>query len=117
MSDDVFEGLDPIKDVPIAPAHGIAAIALSMALKYHNMTVIKDGAMYQQYKLEGKNMRPMDLDLVFETSMKIELYLLSSSKRIAGIVIDALEFGVKDDEHPPQTDDPRMPEKDPDASA
>jgi hypothetical protein len=36
--------LEPLKDTPIAPAHGIAALALNMALKWHDMSLVKDGA-------------------------------------------------------------------------
>ena len=53
-----FKALEPLKETPIGTVHGIAAIALSMALKYHDVTIIKDGAMYQQYKgTEHKRLR------------------------------------------------------------
>jgi hypothetical protein len=55
MTDD-FKELEPLKDTPIAPAHGIAAIALNMALKYHDINTVQDGLLYQQYKLEGKKL-------------------------------------------------------------
>lgn len=41
-------------DVAVAPAQGIAAIALTMAMKYHDINTVQDGALYQQYKLEGE---------------------------------------------------------------
>ena len=82
---------------PVAPAPGIAALALDMAMKYHDMTVVKDGALYQQYKLEGKNIRELHLDVVFETAIKIEAFLLSASDRIAKLVVDAIEFAVEDE--------------------
>ena len=84
-----FEGLEPLKDTPVAPAHGIAAIALNMAMKYHDICTVKDGAMYQQYKLEGKNLREINIDNVFETAIKID--------------IDVLETAVED-EPKPETD-------------
>lgn len=90
--------LDPIKDVPISTAHGIAAVALHMALKYHDSTLVKDGALYQQYKLQGVNMRELDLNTVFETAIKIERHLLAGSERIASMVVDALEIAVEQDE-------------------
>ena len=99
-----FEGLEPLKDTPIAPAHGIAAIALSMALKYHDTTVVKDGTMYQQYKLEGRNMPVLHLDMVFETAIQIELHLLASSQRIAKVIVDALEV------HVDERDDQALPD-------
>jgi hypothetical protein len=84
-----------LKDTTIAPAHGIAAIALSMAMKYHEINTVQDGALYQQYKIEGKNMVPLHLDMVFETAMRIERHLLASSDRIADIVVEALEAGIE----------------------
>lgn len=93
-----FKELEPhLGNTPVAPAHGIAAIALTMALKYHDTTMIKDGALYQQYKLEGKNIRPLILDEVFETAIRIEMHLLGSSDRIAKLIVDALEVRVEDD--------------------
>lgn len=93
----VFKGLEAMKDTPIAPAHGIAAIALNMAMKYHDITTIKDGTLYQQYKLEGKNFQELHLDVVFETAIKIEVHLLGASDRIAKLVVDAVVELVEDD--------------------
>ncbi len=90
--------LAPIKDAPLAPSHGIAAMALSMALKYHDIAIIKDGTMYQQYKLEGRNMREIHLDIVFETAMQMESWLIGSSDRIAKIVVDAINFEPGEEE-------------------
>lgn len=98
VSENAFKGLEPLKDTPIAPAHGIAAIALNMAMKYHNIGMVKDGALYQQYKLEGKNIVPLHLDMVFETAIKIEAWLLGSSDRIAKLIVDALEVRVENDD-------------------
>jgi hypothetical protein len=97
-----FKGLEPIQDAPVSTTTGIAAIALNMALKYHDTTMIKDGAMYQQYKLEGRNIRGLNLDMVFETAIQIETHLLGASDRIAGLVVDALTAGVagESDENP-----------------
>src|SRR5215471_3801125 len=91
-----FRELDPIGDTPVAPAHGIAAIALSMALKYHDISPVQDGELYQQYKLEGKNMTPLHLDHIFETALRMEAYLLGASERIAKVIVDALEIAVED---------------------
>ncbi len=89
---------DALPDTPVAPAHGIAAIALSMAMKYHDIATIQDGTLYQQYKLEGRNMIPLHLDMVFETAIQIEIHLLGSSSRIAKVVVDAIAFGIEDDD-------------------
>ena len=92
---DAFKELAPIADTPIAPAHGIAAIALNMAMKYHDSSTIKDGTLYQQYKLEGRNLREIHIDMVFETAIQIEKHLLGSSDRIAKLIVDALEVRVE----------------------
>lgn len=98
-----FADLEPIKQVPVAPAHGIAAIALNMALKFHDINTVQDGVLYQQYKMEGKNIHGLHLDHVFETAMRIEGFLLGASERIAKLVIDVV-----------MRDDPAdMPEHDP----
>jgi hypothetical protein len=103
-ADDLAEPFTEIADkmggAPVAPAHGVAAIALSMAMKYHDIATVKDGALYQQYKLEGKNMTPLHLDMVFETAIQIERHLLGSSDRIANLIVDALEFKEEGDDAP-----------------
>ena len=93
MTDDVkpFEELQPLGDAPIAPAHAIASIALSLALKYHDINTVQEGALYQQYKLEGRNLNNLHLDMVFDTATKMEAWLLASSERIAKIVVDAID--------------------------
>lgn len=108
VNKEASELIDPFKeavaaapDTKVAPAHGIAAIALSMAMKYHDMGMVKDGALYQQYKLEGRNLRTLGLADVFETAIKIEAHLLGSSDRIAKLIVDALEVSVAEDEKAP----------------
>jgi hypothetical protein len=87
---DPFKAIEAIGDTKVAPAHGIAAVALSLAMKYHDIATIKDGVMYQQYKMEGRNIREIHLDHVFETAIKIEAFLLGASERIASLVVDAI---------------------------
>lgn len=102
---DEFKPLvDHAPGTAVAPAHGIAALALSIAVKYHDMGMIKDGVLYQQYKMEGRNIHTLGLEEVFETAIKIEKHLLGSSDRIAKVIIDALEVKVEDD--PPADDEP-----------
>lgn len=78
------------KDLPIGVAHGIAAIALQMAIKYHDIGTVQDGTLYQQYKLEGKELIPLNLAMVFETAIQIERHLLGASDRIATLVVEAV---------------------------
>ena len=96
-----FKELDPIKEAPVSTAVGISAIALNMALKYHDMGMIKDGQLYQQYKLEGRNIETIHLSHVFETAIQMEEFLLGSSDRIAKLVVDALVIEVEEDEVAP----------------
>lgn len=102
-TDDDFKALEPISKLPIAPAHVIASLALNMAMKYHDINIVRDGTLYQQYKLEGRNMQNLDLDLVFETAIKIEAHLLRSSERIAQMLIEAIQVEVVDDQ--PKTEE------------
>jgi hypothetical protein len=107
MSDDIkpneiadpFTELAPhLGNTPVASAHAIAAIALSMSMKYHDIQTVKDGALYQQYKLEGKNFRELHIDHVFETAERIEFWLLGASERIAKLIMDAVVDVVDDKE-------------------
>ncbi len=82
--------------MPVAPAHGIAAIALSLAMKYHDIGTVQDGTMYQQLKLEGKNLQPLTLDAVLETAAQMEAWLLASNERIAALVVDAIASGAEE---------------------
>ena len=93
----------PLGKTPVAPAHAVAAIALTMALKYHDIATVQDGALYQQYKLEGRNMVNLHLDMVFETAILMEAHLLGSSARIAKLIVDAIAVNLdeEDGEHDP----------------
>ncbi len=97
MDDDMID-LEPIKESPVTPAVGIGALALNFALKYHNINTVQDGTLYQQYKLEGKNMSALHLNDVFETAIAMEKHLLATSDRIAAIVVDAISSGDREDE-------------------
>ena len=74
---------------PIGPMVGISAMALNMALKFHDINTIQDGQLYQQYKLEGKNMRGLHLDMVFETAIRMETHLVAANKRVAKMIVAA----------------------------
>lgn len=87
-----------LPDAPIPPMIGIGAVSLQMALQYHDINTVQDGALYQQYKLEGKNFQGLHLDMVFDTAKLIEQHLMGTSDRIAGMVIDTLVVGMKNEE-------------------
>ena len=104
-----IEGLD--KDTPIPPAIGIGALALNFALKYYDIGTVQDGTLYQQLKLEGRNLPQLHLDMVFETARRMEQHLLATSDRIAAIVIDALEYGAAHDDPEPEPEAPTSPRR------
>jgi len=85
---DALEGMpEEVHNAQIGPCIGVAAIALNMAMKYHDIATIQDGTLYQQYKLEGRNMMPLDMSMVFHTAMQIEAYLIAANKRVAKLLV------------------------------
>lgn len=96
MSDNELLDLPGLSEVSLAPAHGIAALALNFALKFWDIATVQDGTLYQQYKLEGRNMKPIELTDVLDVARRIEVHMLSSSQRIAGLVIDAIAYEDRD---------------------
>jgi hypothetical protein len=85
----VFE-LEEIKDAPLSQSHAIASLALNFAMKYADMTLVKDGALYQQYKLEGRNVETIHLDWVLGVAKQIEAHLMSAPGRLAPLVCDMI---------------------------
>lgn len=80
---------DEVQNAPIGPTIGVAAIALNMALKYYDINTVQEGTLYQQYKLEGRNMPGLHLDMVFEAAMRIEEHLIGGNKRVAMLMVVA----------------------------
>lgn len=91
------EVADTLGNAPISAPRGIAAMALSMAMKYHDVATIKDGVMYQQMKMEGKNIMPIHLDHVLETAERLEMWLVGADERFAKMIVEAIEFKIEDD--------------------
>ncbi len=85
-----------LHDTKISPQVGLSALALNMALKYHGINTVSDGALYQQYKLEGKNMQPLHMDMVFETAIQIEKHLLNAPSRLALMVLEVVSEDITD---------------------
>lgn len=84
-------------DTPMSPACAVASMALTMALKYHDMQMIPDGATYQQYKLEGRNMRNIGLTDVFETAVQIEAHLITANDRIGKMIANTIVVQITED--------------------
>lgn len=87
---------DEVKDVPIGPMMGVATIALNMAMKYCDIITVQDGALYQQYKLEGRNMHALHLDYVFDCAIRIEEHIVAANKRVAKMLV----FAALDEDEP-----------------
>lgn len=94
-ADATSEMIDEVKDMPVTRQVGMAAIALNFALKYHDINTVQDGALYQQYKLEGRNMRDLHLDMVFYTAEQIERHLLNAPSRLALMVLEAVASDIE----------------------
>ncbi len=90
MGNDNLLDLEAIKDAPVSPATAIAAVALNFAMKWYDMTTIKDGAMYQQKKLEGANFQYYDFPDVLERAKEIELWILGSPSRLSQAVLEVI---------------------------
>ena len=91
--------LGPAADARVGPFVGVASIALNMAMKYHDIATVQDGTLYQQYKLEGRNLQPLHIDMVFETAIQIEKHLIDANQRITDLLLDQL--AKLDAEEPP----------------
>lgn len=89
--------LGPLSDTPISPAVAVASVALNMALKYADITTVQDGALYQQYKLEGKNLQGLHLDYVFDIATRIERHLMTSANRLSEVVYGTLLDAISDE--------------------
>jgi hypothetical protein len=85
------EELGEAANAPIGPNIGVASIALNMALKYHDINTVQDGQLYQQYKLEGRNMQNLHLDHVFDTAVRIEAHLIGAHRRVTALLLNAME--------------------------
>lgn len=101
--------LGPAADARIGPMVGVAAIALNMAMKYHDINTVQDGALYQQFKLEGKNLQPLHLELVFETAIQIEKHLVEANKRVTDHLVETLMKMDDPEEQPPEDKGPAAP--------
>jgi hypothetical protein len=93
---ELVEELGPAAEQPVGPCIGIATIALNMSMKYHDINTVQDGQLYQQYKLEGRNMHGLHIDMVFETAKQIEQHLVAANKRVSALLVAS--FAAMSDE-------------------
>ncbi len=94
--------LDGLEDIPantqirMSESTMIATVALNMALKWHDTSVIKDGTMYQQLRMEGKEIRSLCLDHVFDTAKLFERHIMEASGRLTELTMETIN-GVLND--------------------
>lgn len=93
-----LDGMEPVKDFKLSPAVAVATVALNFALKYHNINTVQDGTLYQQYKLEGKELIPLNLQAVFDTAIMMELHLMASTNRLSDMIMDVVAEAARDSE-------------------
>jgi plasmid maintenance system antidote protein VapI len=94
MQEDNPLNLPGVENAPMSPAVGVAAVALSLAIKQVDSTLVKDGVLYQQYKMEGKNIKAIGLEDVFETAIAFERHLMSAPNRLSDMILDGLASAI-----------------------
>lgn len=82
--------LAAVKDVPINESLMISTVALNMALRWYDMGIIKDGVLYQQKKMEGANIKLIDLPEVLATAQMFEAHLLAGPNRHAEMMSERI---------------------------
>ncbi len=85
----LLEMPDNLAAEPIPMGVAVGALALNFAMKFYDINTVQDGTLYQQYKLEGKNMEPLHLDMVFEMAKQIEAHLMTTPNRLSSMICDA----------------------------
>ena len=82
--------------------------ALMLAVRYHQDTVVKEGELYQQMKMDQKQLRTTSAKIVVEYAWEFEQYLRGESevvKRLEEAFMERLERRLaeqeeEEDEHP-----------------
>lgn len=87
---DMAEVLPPDTKLSMSPATAIAALGLSMSLKFHDINTVQDGTLYQQFKLEGKNLRGLHINDVLDLAKVLEQHILSAPSRMTDRIMESL---------------------------
>jgi hypothetical protein len=104
-------GLTPqIADTPLdlTKDEKLRSMALMLAIRHHGDTVIKDAGIYQQYKMEGRNMQPLNDELVIATAVRYEAFIrcgenaerMAFIEQVADKLDEMIENGDLDEEKP-----------------
>lgn len=101
--DENFGLVPEVANTPLdlTPDQKLRSMALMLSISFHKDTVIKDAGMYQQYKMEGRNMSPLDDETVIKTALRYETFIRcgESPERMALItqVADELDDFIADE--------------------
>ena len=104
------EALGPARDSPVSTPVAIAAMAMTFAMKYHDVNTVQDGVLYQQYKMEGRNMRELNLDAVFHTATRIEAHLIQAEERFREHALAMVLSALDEDPAAEEEEDPAAEE-------
>ncbi len=80
-----------VRNQPIEPMcrmDMLRVTALGMAVRYYTETIIKDGVMYQQKKMEGANLQPASHEGVLRCAISFERYLRGDYAEMADLIVD-----------------------------
>ena len=98
MSENPLLDIEHLNSEPISQGTAVSALALNFAMKYHDINTVQDGTLYQQYKLEGRNMQTLHLDMIFETARRFEAWIIGSPNRLSAMIIEGVAEVLLDDQ-------------------
>ena len=81
MSDENLTKIEHLEQAPVSASTAIAALAMNFALKWFDMTMVKDGTLYQQYKMEQRNITVIDFPDILKKAAEFEAWLINSDNR------------------------------------
>jgi len=81
-------GGEVVVPVPISRDDGIRMMALSMAIKHIESTMLRDGALYQQLKLDGREIGVLRANAVLEKAIDFERYLRGDYADMAAQIVN-----------------------------
>lgn len=104
-ADNLLE-IPEIKDAPMSTATAISSIALNFALKYWDLNMVRDGTLYQAYKLEGRTLEGLSLAQVFDTARQIEEHILGAPGRLSELVVEVVREVLEEQINTEEVNDP-----------
>ena len=86
--------------------------ALMLAVRYHQDTVVKEGELYQQMKMDQKQLRTTSAKIVVEYAWEFEKYLRGESEtvqRLEEALLDRIERRLVEELAEEEADDGNAP--------